>query len=489
MFFRNFIKIQASDIFENAILLYIDFGTKAALSKNIQEFTIDEIVNQLRIGYNIDIYERVFINSAYHGDILRFEKGLYGELKKNNLIEYNNKLIEYLEKKIEQPENHLKISLSHIYKNHHKQVVLFLDNADQRTDDIQQQVFIMAQSIASNWSASVFLALRPETFQRSKNAGALSAYHLKAFTISPPRIDEVLDRRMQFGIDISRGVYPLAQFPKGIKIDLKQVASFFIIAQKSLRERKEIVECVDNLSWGNVRIALDYIKTFIGSGHIDTRKILDIYEGSGFYLIRLHEFLRSIIYGDNIYYDPESSPLVNLYDISTNDFKEHFLALTILLYLQNEGEKLSQHGFVPMEELYESLQAAGFIPDQIDFALCRIWKRRLVETAGRIQPIEKSISVTSLRITSVGAYHLLKLPYMFIYYDAIIIDTPILLSEYECLIHDVHDIKDRLKRGWIFLEYLDKCYNKYFEKSSVIDWNRIVQCTRDNIQEIVNINT
>jgi hypothetical protein len=489
MFFRNFIKIQAADIFEKAILLYIDFGTKAALSKDIREFAIDEITCQLRLNYGIDILEKSFLYSAYHGDILRFEKGLYGELKTTNPEAYNMKLIEYIEQKIRSMENHLQHSLLHIYKNHHKQIVMFLDNADQRSDEIQQQVFVMAQSIASNWTASVFLALRPETFQRSKAAGALSAYHLKAFTISPPRIDEVLDKRMQFGINISRGVYPMAELPKGVNIDLQQVASFFTIVQTSLRSKREVVECVDNLSWGNVRIALDFIKTFIGSGHIDTKKILEIYQKSGNYIIRLHEFLRSIIYGDAIYYDPASSPLVNLFDISTNDTKEHFLALTILLYLQNEGEKLNQHGFVAMESLYEVFQAYGFTPDQIDYALCQLWKKRLVETAGRVQPLEKSIPVTSLRLTSVGAYHLMKLPYMFVYYDAIVTDTSIMFPEYERQLLDVNDIRDRLKRCLVFLDYLDKCYDIYLTKCSVLDWNRMTQSTRKNISEIQEINS
>ena len=52
------------------------------------------------------------------------------------------------------------------------------------------------------------------------------------------------------------------------------------------------------MSAGNVRLALDLVRQFFGSGHINTQKILDIYHRSGGYRIPLHEFLRAIIYDD-----------------------------------------------------------------------------------------------------------------------------------------------------------------------------------------------
>jgi hypothetical protein len=36
-----------------------------------------------------------------------------------------------------------------------------------------------------------------------------------------------------------------------------------------------LVELVENLSGGNVRAGLGFLNTFVGSGHVDTKKILD----------------------------------------------------------------------------------------------------------------------------------------------------------------------------------------------------------------------
>ena len=55
----------------------------------------------------------------------------------------------------------------------------------------------------------VFLTLRPETFHNSKKIGTLSGYHPKAFTISPPRVDLVVERRLEFALKITSGEIPV----------------------------------------------------------------------------------------------------------------------------------------------------------------------------------------------------------------------------------------------------------------------------------------
>ena len=138
-------------------------------------------------------------------------------------------------------------------KARRQQAILFLDNADQRSDSIQQQAFIIAQSMASHWPMTVFLALRPETFYRSRELGSLSAYHLKAFTVAPPRIDLVLKRRLSFGLDITQGKLPATALPPGVQVDLEKVGAFLSIVKCTLDESDEIIEAIDNLSSGNVR--------------------------------------------------------------------------------------------------------------------------------------------------------------------------------------------------------------------------------------------
>jgi uncharacterized protein Smg (DUF494 family) len=489
MFFRHFINIDAKEIFKNAIQVYIDFGSKAAFSKDIRDFVIDEIERQFQVEQNIDINEGGFIRGVYHGDLIQFSKGLYGPLKDADTVEYKKKEISFLEKKLYDKEQHLIASLSHLSKGRKQQIVIFLDNADQRSDDVQQHVFIIAQSLATNWPVTVFLALRPETFHRSKQIGSMSAYHLKAFSISPPRIDHVIDKRLEFGKEITGGKVTLSALPAGTVVDFKKVGSFLSSIQYSLKASDEFIECIDNLAGGNVRLALELIKNFIGSGHIDTTKILSIIEKSqsNNYFIRLHEFLRTVIFGDNVYYDPGSSPICNLFDIVTSDSKEHFLALIILQYISTHGIKSKSHGFVKNDELINFIHSIGFSSIQIDNCLTSLHKFKLIETAGRVKPIDSDTPTSSLRITTVGAYHLQRLPYMFVYYDAISTDIPIIQREYREKILDVEYISDRIERGEVLLSYLNSCADQSLPPESGIEWGKMVQETRFNIKFIKQV--
>jgi hypothetical protein len=80
---------------------------------------------------------------------------------------------------------------------------------------------------------------------------------------------------------------------------------------------------VENLAGGNVRSALGYVNTFVGSGHVDTAKILEIEEVSGAYYVPLHEFVGHHLRGLPLL-QPSSSPIANVYEISRPDAREHF---------------------------------------------------------------------------------------------------------------------------------------------------------------------
>ena len=139
----------------------------------------------------------------------------------------------------------------------------------------------------------VFIALRPETFYHSQRYGTLSGYHAKAFTIAPPRVDKVLAKRLEFALKITSGEIALSIFErKSIGIKLAKLDEILRIFVGSLKDNHRLVELVDNISGGNIRLALDLVRNFFGSGHVDTEKILDIFSREGSYTIPVHEFSR-----------------------------------------------------------------------------------------------------------------------------------------------------------------------------------------------------
>ncbi|MFA5865335.1 MAG: hypothetical protein WC975_11690 [Phycisphaerae bacterium] len=489
-FIRNLIKVSAKEIFDKSITLYIDLGSQATFSNDLKSFVPEEICRQLRDNYNIDIDEYNLIRGIYNVDIERFSKGLYHNLKESNLSLYQQKEVDFLEEKVGNREQHLKRALEHIVKGRKTQVIIFLDNSDQRDELIQQQTFLISQEIAQQWMATVFVSLRPETFHRSLQVGALSGYHPKAFTISPPRLDRVLDKRLKFALKLATGEIQIRSLSNRTKIHLKNLASIINVFLYSLEKNEDIIQFIDNISGGNIRMGLDMVKDFIGSGHVDTKEIIekdDQNRQKGFgYVIPLHQFLRAVIYGDNEYYDPNRSPLVNLFDVNHDDPKEHFLLPVILALLAVMKTSGQDGGFVETSKLYDKLQGYGFTPEQIDWAILRGHHKKLLETsARRIPQIGQNMPV-SLRVTTIGLYHIIILCNKFTYIDAVIVDTPVLDEISHSTIHDVQNIIDRLDRAEIFCSYLDTQWKTIPENITEFDWNSLSFNLKEEIRNIRN---
>ncbi len=345
-FIRHLINIDAAQIFAEAIYIYVDLGSQASLSSDLKKFILGEIKRQLRHNYELDVEEDRFIRGVYNIELQRFRKGIYGRLRESDPHLFEQKEIEFLEQKISEESEFLKDALEHVVKGRRKQVVIFLDNSDQRSEETQQQVFLIAQEFAVHWTATIFVALRPETYYRSMKVGALSGYHPKAFTISPPRIDLVLEKRLNFALKITSGEIPISTLHPSISVRLDTLDTIIRVFLDSIKWTRTINEFIDNIAGGNVRLALDLVRGFFGSGHVNTQKIVDIYEESGSYFIPLHEFLRAVIFGDNLYYDPDRSPIANLFGASYMDEKEHFLLPLVIGLLTSSSSYSSDDGFV-----------------------------------------------------------------------------------------------------------------------------------------------
>ena len=485
-FLRHMMTVNAVEQFKNAIALHLNLGIQATLTMDLRVFVIDEIARRLREEYDIDIEERGLVRGIYYGELQRFNKGIYGSLKKTNPGLYQEKELFFLEEKLNNKAEHLKSALEHLEKARHKQIIILIDNCDQRDYNTQQQAFLIAQEIAANWPATAFITLRPETFHLSmRSGGTLSGYHPKAFTIAPPRIDRVLDKRLKFGLRITRGEIPIKAL-SSVSLKLHSLDAILDALLHTLSDRRDIGELIDNIADGNVRLALDLVQRFLGSGHVDTQKIIDIYTESHSYNIPIHEFLRAVIYGDEAHYDPSRSYIANIFDISTLDHKEHFLLSIILNHLDNWNMAGTHSGFMETSILYDQVQGMGFTPEQIDSALVRAYTHNLIEPAAR-RPLEQGKDLPpSLRITSVGAYHLHRLLQMFAYLDAVIVDTPILDDNIREKITNVFSIEERLNRAVLFCDYLDLQWKYVPKHSDGYSWPVNSATIRKEIQSIKN---
>jgi GTPase SAR1 family protein len=465
-FVKNLIHNSAHDEFKSAIYIYIDLGSKATLDTDIKSIVLNEIERQLLDLYSVDLYENSFIHGVYHSEVNRFSKGLWGSYKESNPDKYQEKLIEELHKLVNAKSDHIKHSVEHISKGRKKQVIISIDNADQRDFDIQQEAFIISQELAKEWKATVFLSVRPQTFYKSKRSGALTAYPHKIFTISPPRVDQVVEKRLIFAADLARGRHAF-DLPN---VKSENLALFLEALIRSLQNNRDLNEFLTNITGGNIRTVIEFVTGFIGSPNVEAEKIIDIMESDGDYRIPLHEFTKQALLGEYSHYSPDRSLSMNVLDIHNSDSKEHFLVPILISYLDNAGEHLDKDGFCRTVSIIEECQSCGFTESQIESALRRSTNKKLIETSLRVTFEEDEDSnligdmPDSFRVTTIGAYHIKRWLGEFAYLDAMLFDTPI--TDDECrnsLMKDLSSfaISVRYERSIIFRNYLRECWRSY----------------------------
>lgn len=478
--------VEAPKVFEKAISFKIDLGSRAIIALDMKRAIIGLIKEQLSEIYDIDVEEDDFVRHCYFQELHKFKsnirvKRLY-EINSDKALE---KEIEFLTEKVEDEVEHLKASLSYICKNQSKQIIIFIDNCDQRSDQDQESAFLIAQEFSSEWPMIVFISIRPETYHRTKKeTGALSGYHTKAFTIPPPRIDDVIKKRLEFAQKITSGEIALSKFKNNTTFSkLHTLIDAFLY---SIDANQNLLTFLNNVSNENIRKAIELVKKFFGSGHVDMEKIIDIFEREGRYNIPLHELLRSVIYGDNIHFSPTSSEIINVFDLRYPKPNDHFILLILLGLLDDYSKNSRNHGFVSIEEVFSYMQGVGYTTNQIDAALNFTYNRRLFETSQKGDQLDVQNSQLQIRVTNSGIYHLRFLIQSFTYIDSIIVDTPLLSESFKGDILNETNIEKRLDRGIIFKNYLDEQWALSNIVSTYFSWETYSAQLNEDIERIKN---
>lgn len=490
-FIRHLVYVKAAAEIQNSIFIYIDLGTQANLGQNLHEFFISEIENQLLNDQNIDLYEDSFVRGIYHGDLIRFERGIYGKLKETAHDKYIEKQIELLATLTSDKVSHLQKAIKHIVHGRRKQLIIAIDNADQRSFQDQQIAFLAAQEFAAKWEALVLISLRPKTYFTSKASGSISAYPQRILTIAPPRIDLVLEKRLNFSLDLAEGRLPLERID-GISIRLDSIALFLKALLHSLKRNKEITELLSNITGGNIREVLELVKGFIGSSNVDSDKIINIMRVDGDYVIPLHEFSKQALLGEYSHYDTKSSIAYNLFDVRYPDCKEHFLSSFILGFIAADHAKKTHEGFIATSEIVIEMQSHGFVHDQIEHALRRMTNKKLIETTERItfdEGLQGLVGEMPLafRITTIGAYHIQRWAPTFAYLDAMVFDTPIFDEDTRDKIRkniSSFDIRERYERTKDFREYLNQSWEKFERSPIYFDWPTIANSDTSSFDSV-----
>ena len=486
-FLEELIYVRAEHEFKRALYIYIDLGTRAALDLDIRKFVVDEIERQLYSKYGVDIYEHNFVRGVYDLEVKRFRSSFKGIVYKSNKAKLDAEMTARIDNLINNKSEHLRRSVEHVALGRQRQIIIIIDNADQRATDVQQAAFIISQEFARNWNALVFITARPQTFFQSKRAGALAAYPHKVFTILPPRPELVIEKRLVFALKVAEGrIAP--DMLQGVRLTLGSMAVFLRALLNSMEKNREIKELLANITGGNIRAVVEFVRQFIGSPNVEADKIVEIQSRTGNYVIPLHEFSKAAILGDYSHFVPVSSLAMNLFDVESPDRREHFLSVMIVAFVLSGETLKDRDGFVQTSLIMDEMQSWRFLPEQVEKALRKLTNKRLIETTERITFEEDLAGLIGsipegFRVTSIGGYHARRWAGDFAYLDGMVFDTPIFdpdIRERMCENLGSFDIKDRYERTLMFRNYLSATWEASGLQPQYLDWNEVVRYGQGN---------
>lgn len=477
--------VAASDLLERFIQIDIDFLDKPSSSKEITEFIYTEIEGQMLSNYDIDINEDRFVRGVLHLDLERLKRTPKGKIFDHSSLEYVRFELDEIEKIQNSRHNYLTKVFQHIKRGRRTSIAIFVDNLDRRELDIQEQAFLKASSMARDWASSVFICLRPETFFKSREAGVLDTIAPTTFTVSHPDLSLVLKRRFAYAKSISDGKKLKSSLEGGydpsIKTKLPSVSLILESCEFAARRRNGIIPLLEALSNGNIRRLLEFARKVLCSGHLDTRKILEIICTEGNYVVPDYEGIKALLYGEYMQYYAVESPFINVFDAMNDNKVEHFAILSILGYLSRVGST-PLTTYTSMRDVVAYANGIGYSVSDIVSRTEALVEKQLVDV------MPNTVSHTAvdkkIRITSLGLFHLHNLPSIFQYLDAMTIDTPIMDIDVRRLIFDTVRIRERLNRTSAFIDYLDDCSKLVRCQFVREQWDRLSADAKDGISEI-----
>lgn len=448
---RRFFRIVAPDLFTDngvGVDMPIDFLGMTNTPEEVNIYTW-KILKKILISKFPNLTNRQTLEEMFK-DNLNLIKEVYSD-KANEKV--SDKLVELASNNKE----FCKASIRYCVQIGKLPVVIF-DNVDQLGVNAQIEIFTQAQHLAREYGCISLVVLREETYSTAQMKKQLTAYNIQAYHLSSPQFRKLVKSRIDTAIKTAEAEQREKMLTGG-GYKTQQVIDFFRLLNQSVFERnRNIVKLVEAVSYGNARLALDFLNSFMISGATNMQKILDIFNLYGDYTIPFHEFSKSVILGDYCFYKESRSRIFNIFNVSTARNASHFTALRILNYLsKSKHSNQDSDGFVSLHVLLTNI--IDIFDNEED---CMLSITRLICLNDQLAELDSRQTETvegasSIRITSAGMYYLHFFVNSFQYLDLIWHDIPFNNSQIARLLsNQMHstDMQDRFWRTEKFLEYL-----------------------------------
>ena len=315
-----------------------------------------------------------------------------------------------------------KISLK--YKSKNKGLIIFLDNMDQLSPDLQDLSYLTAIEIAKKLSCLVIISMREERFYIAKTKGALDAYHTPGYHLSAPVIPEVIIKRLLYIIEkLKYTKDPDLEY--GIKTDndLITITNFLNICIYQLKNRdSHLSRFLRYATHGDVRQALDFFRGFISSGYTNVVEISQ----HQYWTFQVHQVIKPMMIPDRMFYDEKLSRIPNLYRLRNDNNSSHFTGLRILNLLVQKFTS-NPSGFIDGKLFVQEFDEKYHLKDDCEKHLDVFMKKGIVESSNRLESYDEQTD--QVKITAYGHYVFDTLAFHFAYLDLVSLDCGVFNEE------------------------------------------------------------
>lgn len=439
-FINHLFKTSENEAINNHLIVYIDLVAFFAIYGTFEPINISkQIIEKTLDSYQIlELHSLKALKRIYSKPIKENEESIWQYDKQKNEISYQHKLSLFLEESKKDFPKHLEYLNKYLIKEHRKRIIVIIDNADQYSSKIQEQVFLFAHSLAKSSYCGSIISLREGYYYKWRYSPPFDAYESNVYHITAPKYSEVLLKRIDYTLEklgeldgVSKG-----QNEKGYNIEVPNQAVYEFMSglKDSLfsDQNTELIDYLNFTTYPNIREGLRVFKQFLISGHTNVsdyilRERYKSSERDNRQVIPIFEFVKAIGLHNKLYYNSEFSLVHNLF-IPPVDCDDHFINFYILKDIYDIMEsKGSANKYVLSNNLIDKFVAIGYRVSVIVNSLTNLLKFNLLDTDEQLSDIEwntlpKNINVG---ITSKGHYYFKELSTRFHYIDLCLQDTPI----------------------------------------------------------------
>jgi hypothetical protein len=206
------------------------------------------------------------LKKIFHSDLEFLRRGPHEAIFKASPEAYQQAEAARLSELIEHPESFLSSCLRYYRRQLATGIVVFLDNVDRASEDLQRHVYAFAHRLARETGATVIVPMREMTFFRGKAAGFLDVRSSDAvFHLQAPDLVQVLSKRIRYveqhlGEDHRRKDWHRREdFDSALKAygeHAETLKTNLLLGA----DRKPLIDVLSAIAWHDVRSFLSYLK-------------------------------------------------------------------------------------------------------------------------------------------------------------------------------------------------------------------------------------